>query len=169
MLRPAFVLTIALLAHPRVEAAAQRLAPTGSAEASQPLTVTARVGGKSYETSGPGSCKHEPAASIYDVPAALWMVEYGNRADERIKQLNLTLWRPKDGSPDQVSLSLETSSSSHRISAGGKGDPVGSATVKLTPKGPGGRFELKGKDADGDKVEVTISCPAFAAVEAEGG
>ena len=169
MLRSVFVLTIALLASPSGEAAAQRLAPTGSAEESQPLTVSARVGGKTYETSGPGRCRHEPAASIYDVPAALWVVEYDNRADDRIKQLNLTLWRPKDGSPDQVSLSLQTSSSSHRISSGGKGDPVGSATVKLTPKGTGGRFELKGKDADGDKVEVTINCPAFAGVEAEGG
>jgi hypothetical protein len=169
LLRSAFVLTIALLASPRVEAAAQRQAPTGSAEAGQPLTVSARVGGKTYEASGPGSCRHEPDASIYDVPAALWMVEYGNQAGDRIKQLNLTLWRPKDGSPDQVSLSLQTSASSHRISAGGKGEPVGSATVKLTPKGSGGRFDLKGKDADGDKVEVTISCPAFAAVEAEGG
>lgn len=169
LLRSAFVFTIALLAFPRGEAAAQRRAPTGSAEVSQPLTVSARVDGKTYETSGPGSCRHEPAASIYDVPAALWMVEYGNRAGDRIKQLHLTLWRPKDGSSDQVSLSLETSSSSHRISSGGKGEPVGSATVKLTPKGSGGRFELKGKDAAGAKVELTISCPAFAGVEAEGG
>ena len=133
------------------------------------VTVSAKVGGKAYNTSGPGSCRHSPDASIYDVPSALWMVEHASLGKAAIKRLNLTLWRPKDGSPDQVSLALETSSASHRISVGGKAAPVGSASIKLSPLGSGGRFELKGKDDTGTTVEVGITCPAFTGVEAEGG
>ena len=161
-------LTLALLVSLAVEATAQRR-PDASAASSKPLTLSARIDGKSFKASGPGSCKHTPAASIYDIPAALWMIEYSNRTGAEIKQLNLTLWRPKDGSSDQVSLSFETSSSSHRISSGGRAEPAGSATVKLSPSGSGGRFELKGKDAEGTNMELTITCPAFAGIEAEGG
>jgi hypothetical protein len=35
--------------------------------------------------------------------------------------------------------------------------------------GSGGTFELKGKDAKGAALNLTISCPTFAAVVAEGG
>jgi len=166
--RSALALTLALLASLTVDATAQQR-PNTSVAPSKPLTVSARIDGKTYKATGPGSCKHTPAASIYDVPAALWMIEYGNPAGAEIKQLNLTLWRPKNGSSDQVSLSLKTGSSSHRISSGGRAQPVGRATVKVSPSGAGARFELKGKDAKGTKVELTVSCPAFAGVEAEGG
>ena len=133
------------------------------------VTVSANVGGKAYNASGPGSCRHSPDASIYDVPSALWMVEHASPGKAAIKSVNLTLWRPKDGSSDQISLALETRSSSHRISSGGKAKPVGSAGIKLSPLGVGGRFEVKGKDDTGTTVEVIITCPAFTGVEAEGG
>lgn len=133
------------------------------------VTVSAKVGGKAYNASGPGNCRHSPDASIYDVPSALWLVEHASPGKAAIKRLNLTLWRPKDGSADQVSLALETSSSSHRISVGGKSKAVGSATIKLSPLGAGGRFDLKGKDDTGTTVEVVITCPAFTGIEAEGG
>lgn len=133
------------------------------------MAVTATVGGKSYEGTGPGNCRHTPDASIYDVPAALWMVEQSGSANGALKGLHLTLWRPKNKSPDQLSLALETRSSSHQISVGGKAQEAGSATVKLSPVGSGGRFELQGKDAKGTKIQLTINCTAFAGVEAEGG
>jgi hypothetical protein len=161
-------LTLALLGSLTMDATAQRR-PGASPGTGEPLIVSVRIGGKAYEGTGPGSCKHAPEASIYDIPAALWMVEYSNRTDDRIRQVNLTLWRPKDGSSDQVSLTLETISSSHRISSGGKAEPVGSATVKLSPYAAGSRFELKGRDGEGATVELSISCPAFAGIEAEGG
>ena len=167
MNRSVLALTLVLLTSVTVDARAQRKGPASGAPGA-PLTVSARIDDKNYGATGPGSCKHAPAASIHDIPAALWLIEYDNPSSVGIKRLNLTLWRPKDGSSDQVSLSLETSSS-YRISSGGKGDPVGSATVKLSPYESGGRFELKGKDGKGNKVELTISCPAFAGVEAEGG
>jgi hypothetical protein len=81
----------------------------------------------------------------------------------------LTLWRPKDGSADQTSLSLEAGSRSTRIEVNPRDKPVGGATVRLEQVGEGGKFQLKGKDAKGTAVNLTISCPSFAAVEAAGG
>ena len=168
MNRSAAALTLALLVSSSVDGAAQRRSNTSGAPG-QPLTVSVRLDGKAHESTGAGSCKHTPAASIYDIPAALWMIEYRNPAAREMKQLNLTLWRPKDGSPDQISLAFEAGSSSYRISSGGRAQPAGKAKVKVSPSGSGARFEVKGKDAEGRKVEVMVTCPALAGVEAEGG
>lgn len=127
------------------------------------------MGTESYTSRVPGSCKHEPSASIYDVPAALWMVEGEGADGSEIKQLNFTLWRPKNGSADQISLAIQAGSSSTRIDIDPRSKPVGSASVELQPIGPGGKFEVRGKDAAGGKVYLTISCPTFAGVQAEGG
>lgn len=164
----ALPLALALLLSAPVDGMAQRRSDVSTAPG-KPLTLSGSIGGKAYQASGPGTCKHAPDASIYDLPAALWMIEFANPRGPDIRQLNLTLWKPKDGSPDQVSLSLETARSTHRISSGGKTQPAGSATVTLSPRGSGGSLELKGKDADGRKIELTINCPAFTGVEAEGG
>lgn len=150
------------------EAAAQRLAqPAAGAQAT--LTVTGKAGGKNLQASGSGSCRHAPDASVHGVSASLWMVQYGGSGDGSVKQLNLTLWRPKDGSPDQLSLALESKSGEHRIETGGQGDSKGEGSVTILPNGPGGRLELTGKDARGKPIQMTIDCPAFAGVEAEGG
>ena len=133
------------------------------------VSVSAKVGTKSYEGTGPGSCRHTPDAAIYDVPAALWMVEQGGSSNGAIKSLNLTVWKPKDGSRDQLSLALTTKSSSHRIDVGGRGDQVGSGKATVTPKDAGGRVEIQGKDESGAAVQVVITCPAFSGVQAEGG
>ena len=66
-----------------------------------PVMISAKIGGKSYETAAQGSCRHTPTASIYEVPAALWMVGLTGSEDTGIKSLNLTLWKPKDGTPQQ--------------------------------------------------------------------
>ncbi len=145
------------------------LAVTASDAASQGVSISAKIGGKGYEASGSGSCKHEPQASIYSVPAALWRVEYSGTDDSKLKQADMTLWRPKAGGADQFSIALETKSSSHRIAVSGRGDQVGSGKLSLLPAGSGGRFEIKGKDADGTPLDIVITCPAFAGIVAEGG
>jgi hypothetical protein len=164
---------LVLLSAAAQDAAAQRRTPgqpTAAGEAgSTEVSIIARVGTKSYTSRVPGTCKHEPSASIYDVPAALWMVQGDGSDGSEIKQLSFTLWRPKNGSADQVSVSLEAGSSSTRIDVNPRAKPVGTATVQLQPVGTGGKFELKGKDAKGTRVDLTISCPVFAAVEAAGG
>lgn len=143
--------------------------PDAPAQSPGTISVSAKVGGKTHTANGSGSCRHTPAASIYDVPAALYMAEYAGSKDGGITSMRLTLWRPKDGSREQLSLSLRTSSSSHRIQSGGRGEQVGSGKVSLIPVGSGGNFEIKGKDEKGTALEVVIKCPAFAGVEAEGG
>jgi hypothetical protein len=170
---PRFVLltAVVLLCSLTTEAAAQRRPQAQSpvdAQGGVTLTISAKIAGKEYQASGAGSCRHAPEASIRGVSASLWMVQYGGGKDGGIKRLNLTLWRPKDGGSDQVSLDVETKSSSHRVDIGGE-EERGEATVAILPNGPGGRLEIRGKDAEGKPMQVTIDCPAFAGVEAEGG
>jgi hypothetical protein len=169
MLRfPAAILAgLGLLAGVSHRANAQRQARPDQPEQTS-VTIDAKVGGKKYQGSGNGECKHAPDASIRGVSASLWMVRYAAAKDGSLKQLNLTLWRPKDGGPDQLSLSLDTSSGSHRIETG-EGEGAGSGSVTVLPSGPGGRLEIAGKEAGGKAVQVTIDCSAFAGVEAEGG
>jgi hypothetical protein len=172
MLRSGFIACLGLLPALSSAASAQRLAqpeqPTSPAQAIT-VSIAAKVGGKSYQTSGRGTCQHAPDASIRGVSASLWMVQYSGSGKGGLKQLHLTLWRLKDGGADQLSLTLETGSASHRIETGGQGEDVGEGTVTILPSGPGGRLEVSGKEAGGKAIQLTIECPAFASVEAEGG
>jgi hypothetical protein len=168
----ALVVTLALLVGLSDRAAAQRrtgAAEPGTTPGETSVAIEAKIGGKSYRASGKGECQHAPDASIRDVPASLWMVQYANPGAGNLKQLRMTLWRPKDDGPDQLSLSLDTKSGAHRIETGQEGKSAGQGSVTVLPSGPGGRLEITGKDADGKPVRVTIDCSAFSGVEAEGG
>jgi hypothetical protein len=153
-------------------AAAQRrkpAAPAGGADQATLVTIEAKLGGKKYKANGTGECKHAPDASIRGMSAALWVVRYTSAKDGSLRQLSLTLWRPKDGAPDQLSLSVDTKSGSHRIEMGGSGQNTGKGSVTILPSGPGGRLEISGKEGRGKPVQITIDCPTFAGIEAEGG
>ena len=163
--RRAVMAILALLSGSIQDGSAQRVRPEAPARTAA-ITVDARIGGKDYHGNGTGNCRHEPEASIHDVSAALWMVKYAGQHGA-LKQLNLTLWRPKDGSPDQLSLSVEIGSGSHRIETGGKGGNSGEGSVTILPSGPGGRMEISGKEAGGKLIKIGIDCPAFTGVEAE--
>lgn len=166
------LVTLVLLSGLPEWAGAQRQArreQSGLSPKQTSITIDAKVGRKRYRAKGGGECKHAPDASIRGVSASLWMVQYAGAKDESLKQLNLTLWRPKDDGSDQLSLTLETGSGSHRIQSGQEGENAGEGSVTILPSGPGGRLEITGKDADGKTLQVTIDCPAFAGVEAEGG
>ena len=165
------VMAITLTATLSENGAAQRRRPeVAPGQPEQPsMTIEAKAGGRSYRVSGSGECKHASEASIRGVPAALWMIRYAENGDEALKQLSLTLWRPKDGAKDQLSLLLETKSGSHRIETGSSEKNAGAGSVTILPNGPGGRLKLSGKDATGKPVQITIACPVFAGVEAEGG
>ncbi len=170
MIRFTLLVTLVSLPGLATEASAQRLTrpanPGSSAQAN--LSITGKAGGKNLQATGSGSCRHAPEASIHGVSASLWMVQYGGSEDGPVKQLNLTLWRPKDGSPDQLSLALEAKSGEHRIDTG-PDESKGEGSVTILPNGPGGRLEIKGKDARGKPIQITIDCPAFSGVQAEGG
>ena len=164
MLQPVLIALFCLVAmNARPASSQQESGSTGQ------VTISARIGGKSYESAAQGSCRHTAAASIYGVPAALWMVGLTGSAAAGIESLNLTLWKPKNGSPEQFSVSLTTKSSSHRMDVGGRGEQVGSGKASVLPIGAGGRIEVSGKDDSGKTIELVVKCPAFAGVEAEGG
>jgi hypothetical protein len=172
MLRTAFLAGLVLLPTLSSIATAQRRArPEQSAGQGEDITVTiaARIGGKSYQGSGRGTCQHAADASIRGASASLWTVQYSGSGKGSVKQLDLTLWRLKDGDSDQLSLAVEAGSKSHRIETGAEGESVGEGTVTILPSGPGGRLEISGKDAGGKTLQVTIECSAFADVVAEGG
>lgn len=170
MIRFTLLVTLALPPAWATEADAQRLTqPANQGSSAQTnVSITGKVGKKNLQASGTGSCRHAPEASIRGVSASLWMVQYAS-GDGPVKQLNLTLWRPKDGSADQLSLALQSESGEHRIETGSQRKSKGQGSVTILPNGPGGRLELSGKDADGKRLQITIDCPVFGGVEAEGG
>jgi len=138
--------------------------PAGSAAAQaveHTVTISAKVDGKSYQASGPGSCKH--FGQNPDFPT--WMAHYSN-PEESALRLDLTYGRNK-GSADRLSLTLGTGDASHELNSLIPGKGTGTVTMK--PAGPGGRFEVKGKNAKGAKIEVSIACATFQQIEAEGG
>jgi hypothetical protein len=172
MLRSALVAFLGLLPAMTSAGYAQRLAqPERATSPAEDITVsiTAKAGGKTYEASGGGICQHAPDASIRGASASLWLVQFAGSGKGGLKQLNLTLWRPKDGDSDQLSFSLETKSGTHRIETGGPGESAGEGTVTILPSGPGGQLEVSGKEANGKPIHVTIDCSAFADIVADGG
>ena len=173
MHRSGFAALLGFLVAVSPPAYAQRLAPPERSTSPEDITVsiTAKAGGKSYEASGGGTCQHAPDASIRGASASLWLVQFAGSGKGKggVKQLNLTLWRLKDGDSDQLSFALETKSGSYRIETGGPGESAGEGTVTILPSGPGGRLEVSGKEANGKPIQVTIDCSAFADVASEGG
>jgi hypothetical protein len=171
MTRAMLIVTLGLMPSLAPEALAQRraLVPESQPQVEASLNISGTVGGKALQVSGGGSCRHAPDASIHGVSASMWEVQYAGSGDGAVKQLNLTLWRPKDGGPDQLSLQLKTKSGDHRIETGTGRKHKGEGTVTILPSGPGGRLELTGKDGKGKPIQISIDCPDFGEVEAAGG
>ena len=132
------------------------------------VEIVALVNGKQLRVKGDGQCRHEPNGSIYGSPASLWIVESTNR-NNPVQRLSLTVWKLKREGATQMSLDLQTDTGSHRIATVKGGEMVGSGTVTFRPEASGGRFDIHGKDAEGDTIEVNVTCPAFGQIMAEGG
>lgn len=131
------------------------------------VVVDATLGSNRYEASGAAECRHAPTASIYGMPAEMWLVQYSGEGD--VQSLSLTLWRPASGKPDQLSLSVTADERTSRISTVEGGRMEGSARVALEIDGDGGRLDIEGRDANGDRVSLAVRCPRFAPLEAVGG
>jgi hypothetical protein len=153
--------TVALAAFAGAETGSAQGTPGGS------ITVRAEVGGKKLAATGAGRCARELGASLYDKPAALYLVEYAGSGE--LERIHLTLWQFKDASPSQLGLTLDAGGTSHRISTlqGGKREGEGSATVESA--GAGGRIVIQGRDAKGARIQAAIECKVFGGIEAEGG
>jgi hypothetical protein len=113
-------------------------------------------------------CTHTEEASIYNVKAAQWRAEYyGSGA---VQSLNLTVWRPAAGGPDQFSLAASQDGNQYRIDTVEGSQQVGSGTITMEPDADGGaRFSIDGKDQNGHPLRATVSCGEFIEPVAEGG
>lgn len=133
-----------------------------------PMKIVAKVDGKAYRSSGMGECASSGDASIYEVPATLWHAIYAGDGSEP-RSLNLTVWRPKAGGGDMLSLSLGIGETTHQIATVKGGRMAGSGTPGVRPAGSGGTLTVAGKDDHGDAIELSVECERFDEVVAEGG
>jgi hypothetical protein len=115
-----------------------------------------------------GECASSADASIYDVPATLWHAIYDADGAE-LRSLNLTVWRPKAGAGDMVSLSLGIGETAHQIATIKGGQLAGSGSPGVQPAGNGGTLSVTGRDDHGDAIELSVECERFDEVVAEGG
>jgi hypothetical protein len=144
---------------------AQRRAP-GQTQANQAIQVGLKVGGATYQSSAAGKCTHAPVASIFKTVAEMWTVQQNAQG----RSLALTLWKPKDGSGDMVTLSVTGGNFSHQVSTvRGGGATTGSGKITLERAGNGGTFSVDAKTSSGTPISGTITCDAFAPHTAEGG
>jgi hypothetical protein len=146
------------------ETEAQRR-PAGQAQAKQAMQVSLTVGGQAYQSSEPGKCTHAPTAAIDRIVSQMWSIQQS--ADGR--SVALTVWRPKDGSADMVTLSVTTGKASHRVNTSRGSDTAGSGKVTFEKSGDGGIFTLVAKTNDGTVITGRIKCDALAPHLAEGG
>jgi hypothetical protein len=140
-----------------------------AAPAQHTVTFSATAGPKHYTGGGDGRCGRETAASLYEKPATLYLIEYGGEGSGDLDRVNLTLWQFKDGSPDQLSLSFDSGKESYKISTVQGSTVVGKGSATVTAAGPGGTIVVKGLDARGVPIQMTVGCASFSGIEAEGG
>lgn len=133
-----------------------------------PVQIALRIGTTKYESSGQAECKAEPQASIYGVPAALYLVSQRSGSSS----LNLTLWQPKDGAAIMMSLRISAGGKSYlvdTVKAGPKRDTKGSGKATVQKTGAGGVIAVDAVDASGEKISGKIECTRFGEIQAEGG
>jgi hypothetical protein len=154
---------------PEAAAPAASAGPVTSARGSVPMTISGRVARHRFETSVTGECATSAESSIYEVPATQWHVTYGGGDQSDVQHLNLTVWRPRSGTPDMVTLYFQSGEITHRIATVQGGEMVGSGRAGASPEGRGGTLTVTGKDDHGHELELTVRCERFDEVIAEGG
>ena len=129
-----------------------------------PVEVSLKAGSATYAAKGQGTCTHAPRASIYDIASQQWMA----RHEEDGRSVQLTFWKPANGSAEMFSLFVN-GKSNVSISTVKGGQTSGSGTVKFEPSGKGGTFTVDAKGKAGEPVVGTFKCDAFTPAIAEGG
>jgi hypothetical protein len=132
-----------------------------------PVAGSATLGGRTYALDGDGECRQADEAYIYGVASSMWLVQYRGSADPR--SLTLTIWRPRSGGADQLSLAISAGDRTSTISTVRGGTASGSGTVEITPAGEGAHIVFEGRDGEGTPIHLDLRCDHFSAVEAVGG
>lgn len=139
----------------------------GGREDSTSVTLSLVVGSQRLDEVKKGRCTHAPQASIYGTLAAMWSVQYSSSSS---RSLSLSVWRPQRGdSTAQMNLHISDGSATQRIATVKGTQTLGDGTVRVTKNGPGGRFDITGKTAEGAPVRGYIACEKFSAPMAVGG
>jgi hypothetical protein len=125
--------------------------------------ISLQIGSQKYNASAQGECKHAPRASIYNIPAALYSVTHRGGKDS----LNLTVWQPRDGKPNMISLSVTAGGKSYAVNT--VNEKKGSGSARVESSGRGGTITLEAVAASGEKITGKIQCRSFGGVNAEGG
>jgi hypothetical protein len=165
---PAVCCAVVMLAS---AAAAQRRVPPASPGAQKPtvdVTIALKSGSDMYQFTGQGTCTYAPIAAIYNVVSEQWNVQQSDGS----RSVQLTLWKPKNGSGEMFSLSVSAGGRSHTVNtvkATGAAASEGSGKVTLATAGNGGTFTVDAKDARAAGITGTIKCGAFTPAIAEGG
>ena len=158
---------ISALSHAQVRARRPMDVRGAGAEESTKVTLALAVGAKRYEQTKVGRCTYTPTASIYNTLAAMWSVQSAVSSNS---SLAMTVWRPVRGDTTaQLNFNVNEGSTRQRIATVKGGEILGSGTVQVTKRGPGGRFEISGKTAEGASISGHIDCEKFAAPMPVGG
>ena len=123
--REVLTMTRSILLAISIPLAASGGAPGSRAEPALPMKIDLQVGGEKYAFTGPGVCQSSGDASIYELPATMYAVRQNGDG----QSLTLTLWRPKTGAPDMLTLGVSRGARSYRVSTvkvGRQGDVRGS-------------------------------------------
>lgn len=133
-----------------------------------PIEIALQIGANKYTAGGQGECKSAPSASIYGIPASLSAVSHS----EGGKSLRLTLWQPKSGPAEMMTLAISVAGKHYdvdTVKAPAKRDTKGSGHTKLQRSGTGAVFTVDAVAAGGEKISGTIKCAGFLPIHAEGG
>jgi hypothetical protein len=131
-----------------------------------PLQMSGTLGGTRVSFSGRGECHQSDAASIYDVPAAMWHASFSGGTG--IEHLNITLWQPKGGGPMQIMLAADAGRTHYSIGTVKGGTLSGSGTARVERQGAGGTLAIQGQTASGAPIQLSVSCSRFTAPEDNG-
>lgn len=132
-----------------------------------PLQASAVIAGKRFTFAGKGECQHSSAASIYNVPAAMWHAGFSGRADG-IARANVTLWQLKSRGAIQISLALQAGGSRYDIMTVKGATLSGTGTGRVERQGTSGTIIVEGQTAGAARIQLSIACSRFTAPEDNG-
>jgi len=163
---------IAVLVWP-VTAHAQRrsAAPAGTV----PMTsVTIAIGSQRYTGTVDAECGIDQRATGTNTRAyyRAFYPWFGQKVAADKPQWRFTLEIQRRATSDvypHFTFSFLDGNKSATIQTVTYGERMGSGTVRVTRKGAGARFDVQGKSKEGDAINASIACSAFAASEAGGG
>lgn len=131
------------------------------------IDLSATIGATHYSLKAPGECTYTNAATIHDVPAAMWHATV--RVDgQPLSYVNLTVWEFRDHTT-QASLGLQVHGDFRHLSTVKGSTLVGSGTAHAAHAGEGATLSLDGTDNRGDAMQLMVRCAKVTAPVEDGG